>query len=553
MFFPTDNYTLPTSQTNMLAEYGISTSDLHHIWPHNSSRNLRTAYYTLNTNASTYYALQRYGLICNITKHTNTRPVIHADSVKVRSYDIEGHTLKEYLDNQNIYYDNAEVYECSVSIVLVTAGHTYIKNAIEQEQLTTYPKQAQYLKDILYKTIPGVHHVYIAETLNEHYSKQVHIFTTSVSTAFLEAVMLLYPTLVGDIPLETLTPENEELNSLPEVVTSEYIEDESIDKTTKIRAYLKKYLQKINILLEYHANVQYIEHTISDLWDTLEENMQKIMMYVNIKNAKDTFIANTLTQYKETITDGYQRKCTYLTNEIESVTRSLADYKLELLKLQRKIAYIEADTQIKENINTFFETLEDFKKSITITDYAPTYIDIAVTTELTNYEEDEMQICYNNHNSTHCSNLQYFSSDPTIQETLRQILIDIFVNKKYRIKINQNYRVRLTDDLYVINPNNARAIDQQLNQNTYLVNPHIGYHACWSQARVEIIDSLNNFDYIRAWTQLIYATGNLTATDLVVNRTLIKSLKTNSHLKTIRDVETNELYSIEDLLEKYKK
>ncbi len=105
--------------------------------------------------------------------------------------------------------------------------------------------------------------------------------------------------------------------------------------------------------------------------------------------------------------------------------------------------------------------------------------------------------------------------DATIEQW-EQLLKDIFLDRKVRIKICAAYRLNISDRNIGIEI--AQGDDRPEELMDYIKNPHSMYHNCWGSHLNNVVDALSGGDYIGAISATIAATAQLTINDVSSQR-----------------------------------
>lgn len=98
------------------------------------------------------------------------------------------------------------------------------------------------------------------------------------------------------------------------------------------------------------------------------------------------------------------------------------------------------------------------------------------------------------------------------EEKWAQMLRDIFVDRKVRVRMCAAYRLMIGRSSVGIDIQSEEERPHELG--SYLKNPHSMYHNCWGSHLNNVVESLNSHDYVGAISATIAATAQLTIGDV---------------------------------------
>lgn len=282
----------------------------------------------------------------------------------------------------------------------------------------------------------------------------------------------------------------------------------------------------------------------------LEQNLAKNEF--NITAFEDVLDILYAVDYSSFV-DGLENNLLAASNRVYLETLSYYNnYKCILAELMSTISVVKdkvneckntlmSSEEVKDiNIrDEFIKAIESFP-NVSVLSASANTLRINVDTYLKTWSKADLKLLLKNSRSF----LRTIASDTRDNEAkFLQLILDVFYNKKYKIKISQDLVLEGMDCRNGFSPDDQRLLGNRM------FNPHITWYNCFGQAQLEYQKAFSKHDFVTGIAQLVAAVQSITVTDSTVfSRFLREQLFNNSVTYKILEDKDGKEYSVEDLL-----
>lgn len=265
------------------------------------------------------------------------------------------------------------------------------------------------------------------------------------------------------------------------------------------------------------------ENAISDILKELKSYIQAKLTYQD-ENIIQIFAARKQTAMNRQRKQSLEQNLKYTKERYERNIQEFASLKNDYLQAKKAIdSYEEVEfnaitvilTKIKEHPGTkLFTKINDDCLQFLLEEPL-IHTDSVIWSKYLGNVGSEINSIIKIFTETHYN--KYNTTFDILRFAVQRFIKELFVDQKYRIYTAALLGIRASTDYFQIEKYN-------LPDNNYLPHPHIGTTTltCWSEASREISKKIMENDGETAFLQLIYALQQMTASDMVVSKNLIR-------------------------------
>ena len=265
------------------------------------------------------------------------------------------------------------------------------------------------------------------------------------------------------------------------------------------------------------------ENAISNILEELESYIQAKLIYQD-ENIIQIFAARKQTAMNEQRKHSLEQTLSYAKERYERNMQEFTSLKNDYLQAKKAIdSYEEVEfnaitvilTKIKEHPGTkLFAKLNDDCLQFLLEEPL-IHTDSVVWSKYLGNINSEINYIIRSFAETHYN--KYNTTFDILRFAVQRFIKELFVDQKYRIYTAALLGIRASTNSFQIEKYN-------LPDNDYLPHPHIGTSTltCWSEASREISKKVMENDGETAFLQLIYALQQMTASDTIVSKNLIR-------------------------------
>lgn len=258
------------------------------------------------------------------------------------------------------------------------------------------------------------------------------------------------------------------------------------------------------------------------------------------KREREEALAALETSMQQDKTEQFREKIANVQRQIESYLDEIARLNEEMNKTKGEyLLYALENTEDKTKELRAF--LESCGEKLTGLRFDSNRLYFAYRTELMYYEPELLQRYFDSTRSNCVTNAS---------DAIKQLLKDIFINKKYKVMIESGAYIDLSNDrIAYIDPMNITHKPV-----IGIPNPHHRHYNCWGDNAPSITKALIDNDYIAAITIAFAAMSGINISDTAVLSKFIDSDIRYTYKNTpfLKDTETGELISVAEYERRYR-
>ena len=313
---------------------------------------------------------------------------------------------------------------------------------------------------------------------------------------------------------------------------------------TKMAYYLTEFWER-----ELQRNSTNLESTTTTI-DTIQKTCLDQAFLMHFKN----LVAEAPTLFLQNLSNRYNYD--YRAKDEQALERAITDlehYYAEIRELEHKKHTLQRKLAVLQNMD--MDEIKEFWEAITL--YKNIYVEstsntalmLRILSPLTFYDEEDAKTVLNNPGSSALITVRNICEELSFKyDTVKAVLFDIFVNKKYQIHTFTRFKLSIgtngsSDILYL--QRDSITLKPMYDR---IWQPHIMRYDCYGAARTNFNKEILNKQFDVAFGQLVGATQNLTVSDSTVFCHLLSTLiRSYNTVPTIYDPVKQNYCSFRDI------
>lgn len=273
------------------------------------------------------------------------------------------------------------------------------------------------------------------------------------------------------------------------------------------------------------GNADTVYDTVTNYYAEYKRNKALLQRIEAIEKLSKSMGDNRENEFKRRIQE-IEERLNEAMNDIRTYTQRMDAVKGEYLLYK-----LEDDTKKTEELKTFFKSIGDKLNHVRFNDNK---LSIVYRTKLVYFEPDLLRRYLDSTRPNCVTNAEPY---------IKQLLIDIFLERKYDLLIETGATLYTRDNNVVYMPP-ENTVETRLSG---IPNPHHKYYNCWGDNKPSIVNALINKDYITAISQVFAAMSGLNISDTaVMERFIREELQQYSEVACLEDKNTGEVITISD-------